>query len=78
MKQSIHILQINIDGIRAKKTELAKILDEYKVDLACIQETRLTPKVDFNLSNYTIIRKDRTIGRKGHNSNNAGGGIGSW
>ena len=63
--ERIRILQWNADGIRSKKSELAKVLQENYIDVALIQETKLTRKCKFEIQGYKTVRKDREEGRDG-------------
>ena len=63
-----HKKPINIDSIRKQKSKLEDVLDQDRIDIATIQETKFkkahkTPQ--FN--NYTTLRQDR--------SHKAGGGL---
>jgi ribonuclease HI len=62
-----HILQWNCNGIINKTAELSQYLTDTKnkPDIICLQETFLKPHQIYNLKGYNIIRKDRTITRKG-------------
>ena len=56
----LNILQFNIDAVGSKLHELKKFMRQYKVNVALIQETKLTifdktPKIP----GFTVIRKDR-------------------
>lgn len=53
------ILQINITSARNKKPQLAQILHEEDIHIACLSETFLKPKDKYQISDYNIIRKDR-------------------
>ena len=58
-----------MDGIHRKKAELEKLLEDKRIEVALLQETRLT-------KNFHVIRADRTSGRHQHNDNiNIGGGV---
>ena len=68
--KQITLIQININGINTKKSELADYLQKHQPDVVTIQETKLTPKAKTpTFSNYTTIRTDRTFGKPG------GGGL---
>ena len=69
-QQSIRLLQWNCCGIRSKQSELDEILRSQKIDVACIQESKLrvgdaTP----SFPGYTSVRCDR------RNTTVAGGGL---
>ena len=64
--QTLTFIQININGIRKKLTELKHFTTKHKADILCIQETKLnknhkTPEI----TNYTPIRTDRKNSIKG-------------
>ena len=49
---TLNILQVNISGLQNKTAELCKMLQDYKIHLALIQETIL-PKREISVSGYT-------------------------
>ena len=56
----LKILQININGINNKFTELQQLTKEESPDIITIQETKLTSKTKrCHLQGYSTIRKDR-------------------
>lgn len=59
IQRNLKILNFNANGIKNQKYELQQLLSNYDIDLACITETHLKPKVKFNIRNYTIYRSDR-------------------
>ena len=68
----LNILQLNIDAVGSKIHELKKFMRQYKVNVALIQETKLTifdktPKIP----GFTVIRKDRAQ-PKGSEKNRGG------
>lgn len=68
----LRILQWNAEGINTKVYELREFLEEYKIDVAVIQETKLLSKNKKNspdIKGYQLYRGDR-IGAE-----NAGGGL---
>ena len=66
----LRILQWNAEGINTKTNELRTFLEEYKIDVAVIQETKLLPRRNSpDLKGYTVVRGDR-IGTE-----NPGGGL---
>ena len=69
----LNILQWNADSLPSKKIELSKILEDHKIDVAIIQETKLTPNMKFQIKGYTTIRKDRTTARNNDNVISGGG-----
>ena len=59
-------LQWNCNGIRGKQEKLSSYLDANNVKVACLQETKLTPRAkDPSIPGYTIIRRDRPSGGVG-------------
>jgi hypothetical protein len=64
----LKILQININGIQNKLSELRQIIHESTPDVITVQETKLTnTSYKYNIPGYTTIRKDR--------KNKSGGGL---
>ena len=61
----INLLHWNCNGIRARSNEIQLVLDN--IDIACIQETRLTESAHFRLQGYNVLRKER------ENDSNGGG-----
>ena len=60
-KQYLKILQININGIHKKHTELAHILKTNNIDIATVQETKLANHHKTStIPQYTTHRTDRT------------------
>ena len=61
-----HFLQWNANGIQNSQEQLLQFLDDRKILVACVQETKLSdrsPPPTFK--NYSVIRKDRPGGRGG-------------
>ena len=57
---SLHMLQININGIRNKSHELLHTLQTQDIHIALIQETKLSPSAKTPLfPGYTAVRLDR-------------------
>lgn len=54
----LNILSWNVNGIKAIKPELDDVLSRFDVDIAAIQETRLTTSHSINLLNYHTYRHD--------------------
>lgn len=72
MDHGLRIMQLNLNGLRARQTELRHYLDTNKYDVLCFQETRLYPGVrDICFSGYTCFRRDRP----GVIPTGAGGGV---
>ena len=53
----------NANGIRGNSRELSQFLWDHNVDIMFINETRLTPKNQFYMAGYNVVRKER-IGNK--------------
>ena len=64
---------MNVDGIRTRKTEIAKMIEDNKPDVLCLQETKLRPENIVKVHGYTCFRRDRVTGRSGTDVN--GGGL---
>ena len=65
---NLNLLQINLNGIKGKISELLHLMSTNNIHIAAIQETKLTEKSNINVTqDYKLIRKDR--GR------NKGGGL---
>ena len=70
---TLRLLQLNICGWRKHQPALERLLQEEKIDVAVLQETKLTastrtPKVP----GFTILRQDRTIHRVGNRPDQVG------
>lgn len=60
-KHSLNILQLNINGIQNKTTELQHILTEHNIHIALIQETNLNSnKPSPMFHDYTTLRQNTT------------------
>ena len=60
------VLQLNANGISSKLTELGVVMENNKVKVALIQESKLTPKSKNPcIQNYITVRKDRPHGQGG-------------
>ena len=63
----LQILQLNINGITSKLTELLSYMESHSIHVAAIQETKLSTKSkSLNTPNFTCVRQDR-------GTNNGGG-----
>ena len=63
---TFNVLQLNANGIGNNLTELGVVMENNKVKVAVIQESKLTPKSKKNcIQNYTTVRKDRPHGQGG-------------
>ena len=59
--KNLKILQININGLRNKTTELNLLVKSTKPEIITVQETKLNSKLKTpDIPNYSSIRKDRT------------------
>ena len=63
---TLHLLHININGLRNKKQQLIEYINEHNIDIVGINETKLNNNTRLTFPNYLIIRRDR---------NNHGGGV---
>ena len=64
--RTFNVLQLNANGIGNKLTELGVVMENNKVKVAVIQESKLTPKSKNTcIQNYTTVRKDRPHGMAG-------------
>ena len=66
-KQYLDIIQWNANGLDKNGPELLKKLETEKItpDIICIQETFLKESKNWNIDNYTAIRRDRKDRPKG-------------
>lgn len=61
-QKSIRILQWNAGGIHGKLHELESFLAEKKVDICCLQETKMIPNDNTPIiRNYVAVRHDRLL-----------------
>jgi hypothetical protein len=59
-------LQFNCDGLRSTLVELQDFLSNYAVEIACLQETKLSSKSKSpSFPNYNVLRQDRPAGGGG-------------
>ena len=57
-------MQWNADGINTKKGELEEFLKRWKIDVAMIQESKLSGKSkDLVIDGYVKVTKDKVYGR---------------
>lgn len=61
--RSLRFLQWNVNGLKARKSDLELLLRDSPSDVVCIQETHLKTSDMFKLNGYTVVRKDYTAGR---------------
>jgi hypothetical protein len=74
-KPKLKVLQLNINGVRNKITELKQLLTTENIDVAVIQETKLHPSIKTpEIQNYSSSRQDRP-GLDPSNPRNNGGGL---
>lgn len=66
MVDDIHIIQWNAAGLPNKR-EFKQLLLQNDFDIACVQETHLRPGLNYNLTGYKVMRRDR--------DKNVGGGV---
>ena len=60
---TFNVLELNANGIYNKLTELGVVMENNKVKVAVIQESKLTPKSKNHcIQNYTTVHKDRPHG----------------
>ena len=61
MNQTLKLVSWNANSLKAHREEFEKFIEnqQQKPDLICVQETFLKPSDVFDLSGYSIIRKDR-------------------
>ena len=65
-KTGLRVMQWNANGVKNRRPELQRFLQENKIDIACIQETHLKPDIQrFFVRGYETFRRDRTTGAKG-------------
>ena len=63
---TFNVLQLNANGNGNKLTELGVVMENNKVKVAVIQESKLTPKSKNPcIQNYNTVRKDRPHGHGG-------------
>ena len=63
---SLKVLQYNINGINNKIDELLHYMENNKISIAALQETKLTDKSKLKKTpNYTLIRRDRGTNKGG-------------
>ena len=63
-EEPLRVLQWNVRGLRTRKVELARLMEEEKVDVVLLQETMATPGRELpNFPGYTIQRADRRVHR---------------
>ena len=64
--KTFNILQWNANGIGNKQTELSIFLEAHDINVAAIQESKLTAQSRSpNIQNYTLVRQDRRQGPGG-------------
>lgn len=72
--RNLKILQLNINGIQSKFTELQQLLTDENIDIATIQETKLHPSNKTpEIPKYLCIRQDRPTPQSDKTKTNGGG-----
>ena len=61
----LSIFQWNCNGLLAHLNEFKQHLAQNSYDVICLQETFLKPSKNFNLTGYSVVRKDRVEMGKG-------------
>lgn len=59
--KKLKIIQWNANGLRTKVGEFISFLSHYKIDIAIINETKLTPNNKLKIRNFTVYRNDRNV-----------------
>ena len=72
--ERLNILQKNVAGLKTRKVELLKRLDELKVDVAAIQEVNYqdTSKIP-EIRGWNIVAQSRKTGKSGDSNAGRGG-----
>ena len=60
-----NIMFWNCQGITPKRKELELYLKENNFDIAALNKTFLTKKIDFKIQSYDTIKNDRSTGARG-------------
>ena len=69
----LRLLQLNINGWRRHHPALERLLQEQKIDVSVLQETKLTAETPApKVTGFSIHRQDRTIHRVGNRPNQVG------
>ena len=55
--KELNIAMFNVQGLTAKQKQKALVRDmkDYKIDICCIQETKIKDGIDKNIKNYRLI-----------------------
>jgi exonuclease III len=61
----LKVVVFNANGIGRQPYELSKQLQEQRIDVALLSETRLKPHERFYIPNYQVYRTERFPGIKG-------------
>ena len=56
---------MELPGVRPKRKELELYLNENNFDIAALNETFLTKKIDFKIQGYDTTKNDRSTGARG-------------
>ena len=62
LKKTLNIFSLNINGLLSHIDELRVLIDDHKLDIICINETKIDDKIhdsDIEVDNYLLVRKDR-------------------
>ena len=62
---SIKVLQWNVGGLRARRTELLYFISSYPVGLICIQESNFNLSSSFRIPGFSALGSDGTHSRTG-------------
>ena len=60
------ILQWNLNGILNKKQEISTLLNQHKIDIIALQETKMTSNYMYKFRNYNLYSVDGTFNRRQH------------
>jgi hypothetical protein len=64
--EPFHFVQLNVNGIQNSRAELLDFLSERDIKVACLQETKLSPRSKPpSFPGYAVVRKDRPVGGGG-------------
>lgn len=69
-RNNLSIITWNANGLRGRINEFRIFMTEHSPDVACIQETKLSPSHDLRIPNYSVYRVDK----KGRTNVPASGG----
>ena len=72
-RSCMHLLQFNAEGISSKMPELCKLLQDRRVDVACVQETHASEGRDPRVAGYSCVWRHRSSGRRSGGATRGGG-----